>query len=152
WRQEIGGGAPTQLTFGDGGVQPAGPGSLRWSPDGKTLLFLRDGQIALLPLDGGEPRALPRHATNIYVSAPPASSAPLWSPDGTTIYFLASDPRTAEDRERYRVRDDVFLMDEGARQRQLWKVVVSTGAETQVTTGDSTVNEFSLSADGRRLA
>ena len=38
-----------------GGVQP---GALRWSPDGKTLLFLRDGQIALLPLDGGEPRAL----------------------------------------------------------------------------------------------
>jgi len=46
WRQEIGG-APTQLTFSDGGVQP---GALRWSPDGKTLLFLRDGQLVLFPL------------------------------------------------------------------------------------------------------
>jgi dipeptidyl aminopeptidase/acylaminoacyl peptidase len=149
WRQEIGAGGPVQLTFSEGGVQP---GALRWSPDGKTLLFLRDGQIVLLPLEGGEPRALPKHATNVYVSAPPASSAPLWSPDGTTIYFLASDPRTAEDRERDRVRDDVFLMDEGSRQRHLWKVNVSTGAETQVTTGDSTVNEYSLSADGRHIA
>jgi dipeptidyl aminopeptidase/acylaminoacyl peptidase len=149
WRQEVAGGAPVQLTFSEGGVQP---GALRWSPDGKTLLFLRDGQIALLPLDGGEPRALAKHATNVYVSAPPASSAPLWSPDGTTIYFLASEPRTAEERERDGVRDDVFLMDEGSRQRRLWKVVVSSGAETQITSGDSTVNEYSLSADGTRLA
>lgn len=151
WRQEVGvgGAAPVQLTFSEGGVQP---GALRWSPDGKTLLFLRDGQIVLLPLDGGEPRALTKHATNIYVSPPPAAAAPSWSPDGATIYFLASDPRTAEDRERDRVRDDVFLMDEGSRQRQLWRIVVSTGAETQVTAGDSTVNEYSLSADGKRLA
>jgi len=140
WRQDVDGGAPVQLTFTDGGVQP---GALRWSPDGKTLLFLREGQIVLLPLDGGEPRALPKHATNVYVSVPPAAAATTWSPDGTTIYFLASDPRTAEERERDRVRDDVFLVDEGSRQRHLWKVNVSTGAETQVTTGDSTVNEYS---------
>jgi dipeptidyl aminopeptidase/acylaminoacyl peptidase len=62
WRQEVAGGAPVQLTFSEGGVQP---GALRWSPDGKTLLFLRDGQIALLPLDGGEPRTLTKHATNV---------------------------------------------------------------------------------------
>src|SRR3954470_22412000 len=71
WRQEVDGGSPVQLTFTDGGVQP---GALRWSPDGKTLLFLRDGQMVLLPIDGGEPRPLPRHATNIYVSPPPAAA------------------------------------------------------------------------------
>src|SRR3954452_1756637 len=149
WRQEVDGGSPVQLTFTDGGVQP---GALRWSPDGKTLLFLREGQIVLLPRDGGEPRALTKHATNVFVAAPPAASAPLWSPDGTTIYFLATDARTAEERERDRVRDDVFLMDEGSRQRQLWKVSVATGAETQLTSGDSTVNEYSLSADGKHNA
>src|SRR3954471_11869195 len=149
WRQDVAGGAPVQLTFSDRGVQP---GALRWSPDGKTLLFLRDGQLVLLPLDGGEPRALTKHATNIYVSPPPAAAGASWSPDGTTIYFLASEPRTAEERERDRTRDDVFLMDEGARQRQLWKLIVSTGVEMQVTTGDSTVNEYSLSADGKRIA
>ena len=30
WRQEISGGPPIQLTFSDGGVQPGGPGALRW--------------------------------------------------------------------------------------------------------------------------
>src|SRR5882724_6712440 len=29
WRQDIGGGAPRQLTFSEGGVQPGG---LKWSP------------------------------------------------------------------------------------------------------------------------
>lgn len=141
WRQDIGGGAPAQLTFSDGGVQP---GALRWSPDGKTLLLLRDGQISLLPTDGGEPRALPKHATTVSLLS--------WSPDGTAVYFLASDPRTSEERERDRVRDDVFAVDENYKQRQLWKIVVSTGAETQVTTGDASVTEYKLSADGKRIA
>jgi dipeptidyl aminopeptidase/acylaminoacyl peptidase len=140
WRQEIGG-APTQLTFSDGGVQP---GALRWSPDGKTLLFLRDGQLVLFPLDGGESRPLTKHATGV--------SSPAWSPDGGTVYFIAGDPATADERERSRVRDDVFLWDETFRQRQLWKIVVATGVETQITTGDSTVREYVVSADGKRIA
>src|SRR6058998_975442 len=51
WRQDIGAGAPVQLTFGE-----SGEGSPRWSPDGKTILFLRGGQAYLLPSDGGEAR------------------------------------------------------------------------------------------------
>ncbi len=141
WRQETGGGAPVQLTFSDGGVQG---NALRWSPDGKTLLFVRDGQISLLPADGGEPRTLLKHATG--------PSAPSWSPDGASIYFLASDPPTAEERERDRIRDDVYVVDENFKHRQLWKIIVSTGAESQVTTGDLTVTEYKLSADGRRIA
>jgi dipeptidyl aminopeptidase/acylaminoacyl peptidase len=141
WRQEIGGGAPVQLTFSEGGVQP---GALRWSPDGKTLLFLRDGQVALFAVDGGEPRTLTKHATSV--------GSPVWSPDGSVVYFIAADPVTAEDRERTRVRDDVVAWDETFRQRQLWKVVVSTGEETQLTSGDSTVREFVVSADGKRIA
>ena len=141
WRQQIGAGAPVQLTFGDGGVQP---GALRWSPDSKTLLFLRDGQMALFPADGGESRALTKHATGV--------SAPSWSPDGSAVYFIAADPPTADDRDRTRLRDDVYTVDEGFKHRQLWKMVVSTGAEIQVTTGDTTVNEYTLSADGKRIA
>ena len=140
WRQTVGGGAPVQLTFSEGGVQG---GAIRWSPDGKTLLFLRDGQIALLPIDGGEPRVLTKHATS--------PSSPSWSPDGGTVYFLASDSRTADERERERVRDDVFLQDETFKPRHLWKIGVSTGAETQVTTGDGYVAEYKLSVDGTRM-
>ncbi|MGH9141898.1 MAG: prolyl oligopeptidase family serine peptidase [Vicinamibacterales bacterium] len=141
WRQEVGGGVPEQLTFGDGGVQP---GALLWSPDGKTVLFQRDGQIVLLPTDGGEPRSLTKHATNV--------SAPKWSPDGNAVYFIAADPATADERERARLKDDVYAMDESYRQRQLWKIVVSSGEETQLTKGDSTVKEYVISADGRRIA
>jgi dipeptidyl aminopeptidase/acylaminoacyl peptidase len=141
WRQEIGGGAPTQLTFSDGGVQP---GALKWSPDSKTLLFLRDGQIALLPAGGGESRPLTHHATGV--------STPSWTPDGASVYFIASDPQPAEERERARLRDDVFGFDEGVRQRHLWKIVVASGVEAQVTNGDATVLDYRLSADGTQIA
>ena len=104
---------------------------------------MRDGQFWLIPVDGGEPRALTKHATS--------PSAPQWSPDGTAVYFIAADPPSADDRERTRLRDDVYAADETYRQRQLWKIVVSTGAETQLTNGESTVKSYSLSANGKRM-
>ena len=139
WRQSITGGAPQQLTFNETGDVPV----VRWSPDGKTLLFGRDGQLMLLPADGGEPHALTKHATGV--------GSPTWSPDGATVYFTATDARTGDERERDRLRDDVYAVDENFKHRHLWKIVVSTGAETQVTTGASTVNEYRLSRDGRRI-
>jgi len=140
WRQEIGAAAPAQLTFSAGGVQP---GAVRWSPDGRTLLFLRDGLITLLRVDGGEPRTLTRHAT--------AVSAASWSPDGASVYFIATDPPSPDERERARLLDDVYAVDETYRQRQLWKIVVATGVETQLTKGASTVKEYVVSADGKRI-
>jgi dipeptidyl aminopeptidase/acylaminoacyl peptidase len=140
WRQDVAGGPPVQLTFSEGGDIPIA----RWSPDGTTILFMRDGQISLLSVDGGEPRALTHHATSV--------SSPSWTPDGTAVYFLATDPRTSEERDRDRLRDDVFAVDEGYKQRHLWKIIVSTGAETQVTTGETSDVEYRLSADGTRIA
>jgi len=142
WRQDING-TPVQLTFSEGGDIPA-PRSVRWAPDGKAILFLRAGQIQLIPADGGEPRALTRHAT------PP--SAPMWSPDGTTVYFLASDPPTSGERERDRLRDDVYAFEETFKPQQLWKVSVATGAEQQLTTGETSVLEYRLSRDGSKVA
>ena len=68
---------------------------------------------------------------------------------GASMLLIRSILQT--NRERTRVRDDVFLMDEGAKARQLWSIVVSSGVETQVTRGESSVKEYSLSADGRRI-
>src|SRR3954471_9594921 len=139
WRQPVSGGVPQQLTFTETGDFPV----VRWSPDGTTLLFAREGQFMLMPGDGGEPRPLTKHATGV--------GSPTWSPDGTAVYFTASDARTAEERDRDRLRDDVYAVDENYKRRHVWKIVVSTGAETQITTGASTVNEYRLSRDGRRI-
>ena len=144
WLQDVGGGAPVQLTFTETGDTPV----IRWSPDGKTILFLRDGQIQLLPLAGGEPRALTKHVTA--VSALPATP-PQWLPDGSAVYFMANDPRTAEERERDRLRDDVVVVDENLKNGQIWRIDVATGVEKQITTGTMTVREFKLSADGTKL-
>lgn len=144
WRIGVDGQHPEQLTRGE-----RGESSPRWSPDGRTLAFLAkradedDTQVHLLPLGGGEARALSAHAT--------AVSAIQWSPDGARIYFLADEPKTIEERAKARKKDDVFQFDEHYKQRQLWDIEVATGRETRVTSGDSSVTAFRLSPDGARV-
>lgn len=141
WRQALAGGAPVQLTSGANGEVP---GTTRWSPDGRSIAFVRDGQIVLIAAEGGDPRALTRHATGV--------SSPSWSPDGQSMYFLASDPRTADERERDRLRDDVLALDENYKPRRLWRVTLSTGAEQSLTGADTSVLAYRVSRDGTRIA
>ena len=140
WRQEVSGGAPIRLTVSDDFI----PAFTRWSPDGKTILFAQAGQLFVMPADGGEPRALTKHAT--------ATTYPTWSPDGSVVYFLATDQRSADERERARLRDDLYAYEENYQQRHLWKITVATGAEQPVTSGNYYVSSYRLSRDGRRLA
>lgn len=144
WRINADGSGALQLTNGE-----RGESSPRWSPDGRLIAFLaqrgenEQNQIYLIENAGGEARQLTRHETGV--------SNIAWSPDGKWIYFLAPDPKTAEQRERERARDDVYAFEENYQQRHLWKVSVPEGQEQRITEGDYSVLNYSLSRDGTKI-
>jgi dipeptidyl aminopeptidase/acylaminoacyl peptidase len=145
WRARVGGGGDAvQLTSGaDGETDP------RWAPDGKTIAFAAKrgdndaAQIYLLPADGGEARQVTSHAT--------AVSELAWTPDGSALYFKAADAKTADEKARERLKDDVYAYDENYKQTHLWKVAVNSKNETKITDGDYSVTDYELSDDGRKI-
>ena len=56
WTVPAAGGTPRRLTSGPSDAAPV------WSPDGSRLAFLREGQVFVLPADGGEPEKVDRPA------------------------------------------------------------------------------------------
>ncbi len=156
WAADVATGRSRQLTFGE-----RGESSPRFSPDGRTLAFLgrrgdaaaastagpgasaEETQIYLLPMDGGEARRLTRHATSV--------SDISWASDGSAIYFRAPEPRTAEQKQREKDRDDVYAFDENYQQLHLWRAAVLDGAERRITSGDYSVLAYEVARDGRRI-
>ena len=133
-----------QLTFGE-----RGESSPRWSPDGKAVAFIarREGdsnnQIYILHPDGGEARRITSHPT--------ATGSIAWAPDGKSIYFTAFDAKSAEERERDRLQDDVFAFEENNfKHRHLWAADLE-GKTRRITEGDSSIGAYELSADGKRV-
>jgi dipeptidyl aminopeptidase/acylaminoacyl peptidase len=144
YRVNADGSGQVQLTFGD-----RGEGSPRWSPDGKMVAFTtrRDpdaaNQIYLLNVDGGEARRLTNHPT--------AAGNITWAPDGNTIYFVAADDKSTEEKDKDRVRDDVYSFEENNfKQRHLWTTDLE-GRTKRITEGDWNVSNYELSADGKRI-
>jgi dipeptidyl aminopeptidase/acylaminoacyl peptidase len=165
WIAPASGGAARQLTSGPH------DSAARWSPDGRTLAFLRatekDGktepaQIYLLPMQGGDARPL----TDI----PKGAGSPVWSPDGRSIAFgsttLAEDfEKKKEDappesdvrvitRAFYRLNGEGYL--DPARPHHIWLVDVPDGAvkpqkARQVTTGDFSEDEITWAQDGLKI-
>ncbi|MGW8267960.1 MAG: prolyl oligopeptidase family serine peptidase [Longimicrobiales bacterium] len=145
FRVNADGSGTVQLTYGQ-----EGQSSPRWSPDGGRVAFTanRDDaegtQIYLLGAGGGEARRVTSHATSV--------NSIEWSPDGRFLYFLASDPLSAEEKEKQEIGDDVYAFDENFKQVHLWKVAVDSGEETRITEGDFTVGQYNLSPDGTMVA
>jgi dipeptidyl aminopeptidase/acylaminoacyl peptidase len=145
WRAATGSRDLVQMTNGgDGESAP------RWSPDGKSIAFVakRSGdeaaQVYVLPATGGEAVRLTTHET--------AVSAIAWSADGASVFFLASEPKTAKEKAREKLQDDVYSYDETQKQQHLWTVAVATKTEKRVTDGAFSVLSYTLSQDGSKIA
>jgi dipeptidyl aminopeptidase/acylaminoacyl peptidase len=144
YRIHVDGTDQVQLTFGE-----RGESSPRWSADGTQIAFLarregdEQGQIYLLHTSGGEARRLTQHPT--------APASITWAPDGSRIFFLAPDAKTAEEKEKDRLQDDVYAFEEtNFKQRHLWSVDLA-GASQRITDGAYSVTQYAISPDGARI-
>jgi dipeptidyl aminopeptidase/acylaminoacyl peptidase len=169
WSVETRAGAvPRRITAGSSDSAP------RWSHDGRMLAFLRstekDGkpqpaQIYILPLDGGEPRAL--------TSLNRAIDSVAWSPVAHTLAFTArTKPEDVDEKKKgdekehvsdvriinqavYRSNGPGYL--DSSRAVHIWTVDVpeTIGDEgpkpKQLTSGDFNEDDPVWSADGSRI-
>jgi acylaminoacyl-peptidase len=158
----------------------------RFSPDGTTLAFLSDrrmqveeepeagdpkkredqGQVHLLPLDGGEARRL--------TDLPRGVGAFWWSPDGKQILVSSAAHGATRDEDRrrrgmtrspkpgqapesdYHFVDRLGYLANGAgfvyhMRAQLWTVEVATGEARRLTDEPAGVDGAAWSPDGKRI-
>src|SRR2546428_10998984 len=166
WSVTARGGTPRQITTGTSDSAP------RWSPDGKSLAFLRsvekDGkpqpaQIYILPLNGGEARAV--------TSLSRAIDSIAWSPSGHTIAFTArTKPEDLDEKKKSDERvSDVRVINQAvyrsngpgyldpARTVHIWSLEVPQSSANeaakpkQLTSGDFSENDPVWSPDGSRI-
>ncbi len=133
----------------------AGP---QWSPDSRRLAFTadRDGkrQIYLISPKGGEAVALTKEENGV-------GGAIAWSPDGGAIAYTATGPDKAH-KDRKEVYGDFEIVEHDYTMNHLWLVRVPAEVPTEakklpkaeaLTKGEEfTVNAFSWSPDGKRIA
>jgi dipeptidyl aminopeptidase/acylaminoacyl peptidase len=73
-----------------------------------------------------------------------------WHPSGQYVYFLAFDPPSDAERESRRLRGDIRVVDE-PRRRHLWRMAVSDGSETRITSGTDYIFAYKIADSGERI-
>jgi Tol biopolymer transport system component len=94
WTLAVDGGTPRQLTDAPAPFRDWYP---CWSPDGRNIAFVRmkapetwtgfgEGNIYVIPADGGEPRRITSESDGVFSTGPV-----LWSPDAKSLAFFSRD-------------------------------------------------------------
>jgi dipeptidyl aminopeptidase/acylaminoacyl peptidase len=175
WVVPLAGGEARQLPS-----TPSGESGGRWSPDGKSYLFVTSleggSQVWVSGFDpaSGMPGGVPRKVTSISTEADGA----IWSPDGRNIVFVSevypgcaddacnksSDEAQAKSKIKAMVFDHLLFRHwnhySSSKRSHLFIVPVEGGVAKDLTPGDHDVPPFSLggqdayaiSPDGKELA
>jgi dipeptidyl aminopeptidase/acylaminoacyl peptidase len=160
WMVASSGGAARQITSGPQ------DSDARWSPDGKTLAFVRGaegkpGQIFVLSMEGGEARPL--------TDLPKGASGPVWSPDGHTIAFASTTvAKDFEKKDKEEEKSDVRVITRAVyrangagypdpdRPAHIWTVAAprvpgAVEKAKQITSGEFAEGDITWSRDGAKI-
>ncbi|MEE2892167.1 MAG: prolyl oligopeptidase family serine peptidase [Pseudomonadota bacterium] len=145
WVAAVDGGEPIQLTRGEQSV-----GDFEWSPDGRWLLFTRDGAVQVLHIAGGE-------AFELELEGAEGARNLRFAPDGRALYFLAGAENDDWAEAREEAYGDYTVFREEGDYAHLWRQALDVDMEADgdakaLTEGeDFSVTSFAVSPDGARI-